>query len=61
MDRYSKLLKENMGRTGFEINHSNFFLVSLLEKRKIKLHKTNLMNLKSFCTAREALMKEENP
>ena len=50
-----------MGRTGFEINHSNFFLVSLLEKRKIKLHKTNLMNLKSFCTAREALMKEENP
>ena len=43
----------------FEINHTNFFLASLLERWQIKLHKTNLMNLKRFCTAREALMKEK--
>ena len=49
-----------MGRIGFEINHNKFFLVSLrIIKNKTELHKSNLINLKIFCTARETLNKRK--
>ena len=46
-----------MGKTGFEINHSKF-LVSLLgqqQQQQQNLNKSNLINLKSFSTARGTL------
>ena len=43
-----KLLEENIGRTLFDINYSNIFLICLLRKRK-----WGLIKLKSFYTEKE--------
>ena len=50
-----KLLEENIGRTLFDINHSNIFLdLSPKAKEiKVKIHKWDLIKFKSFCTAME--------
>ena len=50
-----KLLQENIGRTLFDINHSNIFLDPLPRIRKIKtkINKWNLIKLKSFCRTKE--------
>ena len=51
-----KLLEENIGRTLFNINHSNIFFLDLSPKaNKGKINKWDL--LKSFCTAKETIGK----
>ena len=54
-----KLLKENIGRTLFDINHSNIFLdpPPRVMKIKTKINKWDLMKFKSFCTAKETINK----
>ena len=54
-----KLLEENMGKTLFDINYNNIFLDSLPRVMKIKINKWNLINLKSFCTAKETINKKQ--
>ena len=52
-----KLLEENMDRTLFDINYSNNFLDTSPKANKIKakINKWDLIKLKSFCTAKEAI------
>ena len=54
-----KLLEENIGRTLFDINHSNIFSdpPPRVMKIKTKINKWDLMKLKSFCTAKETINK----
>ena len=55
-----KPLEENIGRTLFDINHSNIFLNSsprVLEI-KTKINKWDLIKLKSCCTAKETINKK---
>ena len=54
-----KLLEENIGKTLFDINYNNIFLDSLPRVMKIKINKWNLINLKSFCTAKETINKKQ--
>ena len=51
----TKPLKENIGRTLFDINCSNVFLVLSLKTKEIKAKtsKKDQIKLKSFCTTRE--------
>ena len=59
-----KLLEENMGRTFFDINHSNIMFnppprVMMI---KMKIKQQNLMKCKSLCTAKETIKKrKDNP
>ena len=57
-----KLLKENIGRTLYNINHSSIFLDSppRVMKIKTKINKWNLIKLKSFCTAKETIKQKDN-
>ena len=54
-----KLLEENIGSTLFDINCSNIFfdLSSKAKETKAKINKWDLIKLKSFCTAKEAIDK----
>ena len=54
-----KFLEGNIGRTLFDINHSNIFLdpPPSIMKIKTKVNKWDLMKLKSFCTAKETINK----
>ena len=55
-----KLLEENIGRTLYDINHSNILFNPPLTVMEIKKKKTNgwdLIKLKSFCTAKETINK----
>ena len=54
-----KFLEENIGRTLFDINHSNIFLDPSPRVREIKakINKWDLIKLKSFCTAKEIIDK----
>ena len=54
-----KLLEESIGRTLFDINHSNIILdlSSKAKEIKAKINKWNLIKLKSFCTAKETIDK----
>ena len=54
-----KLLGENIGRTPFDINHSNTFLdpSPTVMDIKTKINKRDLIKLKSFCTAKETINK----
>ena len=57
-----KLLEENIGRTHFDINHSNIFLYpppGVVEK-KPKRNKWDLIKLKSFCIAKETIKRKDN-
>ena len=50
-----KLIKENIGKTLFDINHSKIFfdLPPRIKKINTKISKWSLVELKSFCTAKE--------
>ena len=54
-----KLLEENIGRTLFDINHSEIFFdpPPRLMKIKTKINKWDLMKHKSFCTGKESINK----
>ena len=56
-----KLLEENIGRTLFDINHSNIFLdlSPRVMEMKTKINKWDLIKLKSFCTAKETIIKKK--
>ena len=55
----TKLLEENIGRTLYDINHSKILFDPPPREMKIKtkINKWNLMQLKSFCTAKEIIHK----
>ena len=50
-----KLLGENIGRTLFDINHSNIMFDTLPRIKTIKtqINQCDLIKLKSFCTAKK--------
>ena len=55
-----KFLEKNIGRTLFDINHSNIFLedyITPYSNEKLKKNKQDLIKLKSFCTAKETINK----
>ena len=54
-----KLLEENIGRTPFNVNHSKILLDPPPREMEIntKINKWDLMKLKSFCTAKETIIK----
>ena len=54
-----KLLEENIGTTLYDINHSKILFDPPPREMEIKtkINKWDLMNLKSFCTAKETINK----
>ena len=54
-----KLLEENIGKTMFDVNHSKIFFdpPPRVTEIKTKIHKWDLIKLKSFCTAKETINK----
>ena len=54
-----KLLEENTGRTLYDINHSKILFDPPPRELEIKtkINKSDLMKLKSFCTAKENINK----
>ena len=54
-----KLLKENMGRTLYDINHSKILFdpPPRVIKIKTEINKWDLKKLQSFCTAKEVINK----
>ena len=54
-----KLLNENIGRTLYDINHSKVLYdpPPRIIEMKTKINKWDLIKLKSFCTAKEAISK----
>ena len=58
-------LQENIGKAFLDINHSNIFLdlySKVKKKKKVKINKWDLIQLKTFCTARETINKmKEKP
>ena len=56
-----KLLEENIGRTLYDINHSKILFDPAPREMEIKtqINKWDLMQLKSFCTAKETINKNK--
>ena len=56
-----KLLEENIGRTLFDINHSNIIVILSPKAKEIKaeINKWNLVRHKSFYAAKETINKTE--
>ena len=56
-----KLLEKNIGKTFSDINHTNIFLdqspKAIEIKIKIKINKSDLIKLTSFCTAKDTINK----
>ena len=54
-----KLLEENIGKTLYDINHSNIIYdpAPRVMEIKAKLNKWDLIKLKSFCTMKETIGK----
>ena len=54
-----KLLEENIGRTLFDINHSNILFdpPPRIMTIKTQINQWDLIKLKSFCTAKETIKK----
>ena len=54
-----KLLEENIGRTLYDVNHSKILFYPSPREREIKtqINKWDLMELNSFCTAKETIKK----
>lgn len=57
-----KLLEENIGRTLSDINHSNIFFnpSPRIMEIKAKIHKWDLLKLKSFCTVKETIKQKDS-
>ena len=57
-----KLLEENIGRTLFDINHSNIFLDPSPRVMEIKttINKWDLIKLKRFSTAKDIIKQKDN-
>ena len=57
-----KLLEENIGRTLYDINHSKIVFDPPPREMEIKrkINKWDLMELKSFCTAKETINKTKS-
>ena len=53
------ILEENIGRTLYDINHSKILFDPPPREMEIKskINKWDLLNLKSFCTAKESINK----
>ena len=58
---FIKLLEENIGRTLFNIKHSNIFLdlSPKAKETKAKINKWDLIKLKRFCKAKETINKSK--
>ena len=54
-----KLLKENISKTLFDINHSKILLDPCPRVMKTKVNKWDLIKLKSFCPAKETIKKKK--
>ena len=56
-----KFLEENIGKTFFDITHSNVFLGQSPKAKEIKtkINKWDLIKLASFCTAKETKTKRK--
>jgi len=56
-----KVLEENIGRTLFDINHSNIFFIMppIVMEIKTKMNKQNLIKLKRFFTTKETTNKRK--
>ena len=54
-----KLLEENIGKTLFDINHSNIFFdpSPRVMEIKTKINKWDIIKLKHSCTAKETINK----
>ena len=54
--------EENIGRTIFDINHSNVFLdmSPRVMETKAKINKWILIKLKSFCTTKKTIKRKDN-
>ena len=54
-----KLLEENIGKTLFDINHSQILYdpPPRVMEIKVKINKWDLIKLKSFCTMKETISK----
>ena len=52
-----KLIGENIGRTLSDINHSKILYDSPSRIMEIKINKSDLIKLKSFCTMKETISK----
>ena len=61
--RTIKLLEENIGRTLNDINQSKILYdpPPRVMEIKTKVNKWDLIKLKSFCTAKETIIKQDNP
>ena len=57
-----KLLKENISRTLYEINHSKILFDTPPREMEIRtqINKWDLMKLKSFCTVKETINKTKS-
>jgi len=57
-----KLLKENIGKTTFDIGLGNYFLdkSSKALATETKINKWDYIKLKSFCTAKETINKRQS-
>ena len=57
-----KLLEKNIGRTLYDINHSKILFDPPPREMEIqtKINKWDLMQLKSFCTAKETINKTKS-
>ena len=57
-----KVLENNIGRTCFDINHSNIVLdlSPKAKETKAKINKWNRIKLNNFCTARKPLTKRQS-
>ena len=54
-----KLLERNIGKTVFDVNHSNIFLYQSHKGKRIKakVNKWDLIKLMSFCTVKKIINK----
>ena len=57
-----KLLKENIGKTSSDVNHTNIFLGQSLKATEIKtkINQWDLIKLTRFCTAKDTIKNQKD-